>query len=59
MLEKALKAEENFQFALKKTYQELKKSGEMTLGLDDLIMSIANTHETHIYLLKSALNKLS
>jgi hypothetical protein len=33
-------------------YDELKRMGAMTLGLDDMIMANANAHESHVYLLQ-------
>jgi len=33
-------------------YDELKRMGAMTLGLDDMIMANANVNETHVYLLQ-------
>jgi len=52
---RALLMETHFQNAAKKVYETLKGMDEMTLGLDDYIMSIANTHETHQYLLRQRL----
>lgn len=49
---KALSQEMHLQRALKKVYDSGKESGEMPLGLDDFLMSLANTHETHIFLLR-------
>lgn len=34
-------------------YNKLKES-KITLGVDDMLMSIANKHETHLYLLQQA-----
>ncbi len=51
----ALKAEQTFQALCKTVYDKIKKLEAMTLGLDDMIMSIASRHEVHIYLLKQAL----
>ena len=33
-------------------YDELKRMGAMTLGLDDMIMANANVNETHVFLLQ-------
>jgi len=49
---RALMLEEKLQVILKELYEAIKGSGEMTLGLDDFIMALANAHETNIYLLK-------
>jgi DNA-binding ferritin-like protein len=48
----ALLMEEHLQRALKLAYDELKASGEMSLGLDDFLMATANAHETALYLLR-------
>lgn len=39
-----------------KMYDSLDKSGKMSLGLDDLIMSIASDREAALYLLKQSLS---
>lgn len=49
---RALKMELHLQNALKRTYESIKNSNEMTLGLDDFLMAVSNAHETHIYLLR-------
>jgi hypothetical protein len=49
---RALGAERDFQKAIRSTYEDLKASGEISLGLDDFLMSTANAHETHLYLLQ-------
>ena len=55
LAERSLAAEESFLDFSKKLYDSLKSSNKMTLGLDDLIMSIASEHETFVYLLKQRL----
>jgi len=47
----ALRMEQHLQAAIKTTYDALKESGEITLGLDDFLMSLASAHETNLYLL--------
>jgi len=39
---------------LAKGYSQMKESGHMTLGLDDLIMATSNQVDEHIYLLQQA-----
>ena len=51
----ALQMEEHLQRALKIAYDDLKASGEMSLGLDDFLMATANAHETALYLLRQRL----
>jgi DNA-binding ferritin-like protein len=52
---RALKMELHLQNALKRVYDQIEASGEMTLGLDDFLMALANAHETNIYLLRQRL----
>lgn len=54
---RGLASEMLLQKVLKEKYEALKESGELTLGLDDLIMATASNHESNIYLLKQALRK--
>ena len=54
-VEISLIAEKKFQDLAKKTYDALKASGTLTLGLDDMIMSHASNSEVHTYLLQQAL----
>lgn len=49
-LKRALLIEENLQKTLKAFYDMLKS--EMSLGLDDFVMSLSNAHETNLYLLR-------
>jgi DNA-binding ferritin-like protein len=49
---RSLRAEMEFQGAVKRVYDGLKENGDITLGMDDYLMSIANDHEVHLYLLK-------
>lgn len=51
----ALAMEEHLQDAIKTTYGELKAQGELSLGMDDFLMAMANSHETNIYLLRQNL----
>ncbi len=57
LAKRGLASEMMLQKVLKEKYESLKESGQLTLGLDDLIMAVANDHETNIYLLKQALRK--
>ena len=56
-LERAYFVEDSLQLFFKAAYRYLKESDFLTLGLDDYIMSVANSHETNLYLLKQRLNK--
>jgi hypothetical protein len=49
---RSLGAERDFQQALRSVYEDLKESGELSLGLDDFLMATANAHETNLYLLQ-------
>lgn len=55
LYERALALELHLQTTLKTVYTAIKASGDMSLGLDDFLMSLANTHETHVYLLRQRL----
>lgn len=54
-IENSLRAEKGFLDLSKKTYNQLKDNNAITLGLDDLIMSLASKSEVHVYLLQQAL----
>jgi DNA-binding ferritin-like protein len=49
---RALLIEEGLQVIFKNAYDMLKEQGGLTLGMDDFIMSMANTHESNLYLLR-------
>lgn len=51
LVDRSIMSEEYLQDLLQKTYDALKESGELSLGLDDYIMATANEHETNLYLL--------
>ena len=51
-IRRALLIEEGLQVAFKNIYNMLKDQDGLTLGLDDFIMSMANAHETNLYLLR-------
>lgn len=51
LVSRAIMAEKQFQKILEDTYNELKEIG-LSLGLDDYLMSVANDHETNLYLLQ-------
>lgn len=50
--DRALKLEDLLQVQIKTTYDILERASELSLGLDDFLMSLANAHEGHSYLLK-------
>lgn len=52
---RALAAENQFQGQVRAVYEAVKSAGGMTLGLDDFLMSMANAHETNVYLLRQRL----
>jgi len=55
--ERGLAAEEDLQVTLRSAHKVLTDINAMTLGLDDYIQSLANTHETNIYLLQQRIGK--
>lgn len=54
-IEQSLEAARSIRDKLQTTYDVLEATGDLNLGTDDLIMSIANDKEEHIYLLQQAL----
>lgn len=54
-LEQSLSAEKDYLEILKTCYIVLKEKDSMTLGLDDMIMSIYSKREESVYLLQQAL----
>lgn len=56
-IERAFLVEKNLQTILKRVYEELKGMKEITLGMDDFIMQMANDHETFLYLLTQRLTE--
>jgi DNA-binding ferritin-like protein len=56
-IHRALIIEESLQTMLKKAYTELKATNELSLGMDDFIMGVANNHESNIYLLRQRLSR--
>jgi len=58
-LEQALSIEKDFLKLSEELFKEFEKMDVMSLGLDDLIMSISNKREESTYLLQQALTDLS
>ncbi len=54
---RAMVVEEDLQETFTNAYAHLKQSNTMSLGLDDFIMSVANNHETNVYLLRQRLQQ--
>ncbi len=52
----SLNAERDFLKAAQKLYDMLKEANELTLGLDDLILSICSDREEAVYLLQQVLS---
>lgn len=55
LVPRALEMEEHLQTAIKTAYETLKANGGLSLGMDDYLMSLANSHETNLYLLRQNL----
>lgn len=49
---RSLAVEASLQRLFKVVYSELKERDELSLGMDDFLMAMANSHETNLYLLK-------
>jgi DNA-binding ferritin-like protein len=47
--------EDYLQDQLSAVYDQLKQARTISLGLDDFLMSVANSHESHLYLLRQKL----
>jgi DNA-binding ferritin-like protein len=54
-LESSLSVEKDFSALAKKVYGILKENDQLSLGLDDLIMSQCSVSESHQYLLQQAM----
>lgn len=52
LIDRSLLAEETFLKFSKELYDSLKSADALSLGLDDLIMSISSDHEENVYLLR-------
>lgn len=50
-----LLSEQDLQKTCRDTYDTLKAMGELSLGMDDFLMAMANEHETNEYLLRQVL----
>lgn len=50
--ERGLTAEKTFQVALQSGLSTLEEKGDLSLGMDNLLRTLADTHETHMYLLQ-------
>lgn len=50
-VQRGLASEKALQALTKSTYHGLKESGQLSLGMDDFLMAMANTHEENEYLL--------
>lgn len=59
LVSRALQMETHLQVAIKTAYEELKDKGELSLGMDDFLMALANSHETTLYLLRQRLRTAS
>jgi DNA-binding ferritin-like protein len=54
-LVRSLEVEEKIQKLLSSTFSELECMDYLTLGMNDFIMGMANSHDTFIYLLRQRL----
>ena len=52
---RGLTSEQDLQNVIKDTYEDLKGSDQLSLGMDDWLMATANEHETNQYLLRQVL----
>lgn len=56
-LTRGLQAEQQFQLLLAGTRKTLKDLGQLSMGLDDMLPALANTHDSHVYLLQQRLSQ--
>lgn len=56
--QRAQAVEKMLQKLFKMSYDKLKETGELTLGMDDFLMASANNHETNCYLLGQRLKEV-
>jgi starvation-inducible DNA-binding protein len=49
---RAITSEKQLQILLQQTYKTMKEKKQLSLGLDDFIMGLANNHESNLYLLE-------
>jgi DNA-binding ferritin-like protein len=54
---RGLASEKDLQRVVQQAYDAIKGAGVLTLGLDDWLMALANTHETNTYLLQQVENQ--
>jgi len=52
LFRRALFMEDALQDALKAIFEEIESRSELSLGMNDFLAAMANTHETHQYLLR-------
>jgi len=50
--ERGLRAEQTLQSVIQQALDALEDMGQLSLGMDDLLRTMANDHETHLYLLQ-------
>lgn len=55
VFDNSINIELDFQTLAKKVYNKIEENGDMTLGLDDMIMATCNDREVGIYLIKQAM----
>lgn len=55
LVKRSLQLERVFQSVLARSYELLDSIDVLTLGLDDFLMSLASSHESHLYLLQQRL----
>lgn len=56
VLEQAITAEQALQDALEKAVHQLESAGQYTLGLQNFLPGVADTHESHLYLLQQRMS---
>ena len=57
MAQQALKLEKIFLSYTKRLYNKMEEDGSLTLGFDDMLMALHNSHERNAYLLKQRVKR--
>lgn len=57
LAQSSLKLEKMFLACTKNIYNKMKEDGSLTLGFDDMLMSLYNDHEGNVYLLRQRVKR--
>lgn len=57
LIKRGLMAEKNLQEAIQNVFDSLEQKGQLSMGLNDFLMGLANDHQTNEYLLQQRLTE--